>query len=191
MTDLKGKKVATLATDGVEESELTKPVEALREAGADVEIISQKREPIQAFKHHEPTIEIEVDKTLDQADPNEYDAVLLPGGALNADAMRADAKAQEFVRRMNEESKPMAVICHAPWLLVSAGVVRERTLTSWPTIVDDLRNAGAKWIDREVVVDGNLVTSRGPKDIPAFNQAMCELIAESSDRGVASADRSI
>jgi protease I len=180
MKDLTGKRVATLATDGVEESELTKPVEALREAGAKVEIISQNHKPIQAFKHHQPTIEIEVDRTLAQADPEDYDAVLLPGGALNADAIRVDAKAQEFVRRMNEEHKPMAVICHAPWLLVSAGVTRGRTLTSWPTIVDDIRNAGARWVDREVVVDGNLVTSRGPKDIPAFNQAMCELIAEST-----------
>jgi protease I len=178
MKDLKAKRVAALATDGVEESELRKPVEALRDAGATVEIISQKREPIQAFKHHQPTIGIAVDRTLDQADPEEYDAVLLPGGALNADAIRADAKAQAFVRRMNEEGKPMAVICHAPWLLVSAGVARGRTLTSWPTIADDLRNAGAKWIDCEVVVDGNLITSRGPKDIPAFNQAMCDLIAE-------------
>jgi protease I len=177
MKDLKGKRVATLATDGVEESELTKPVEALREAGAEVDVISQKPEPIQAFRHHRPSIEIDVDRTLEQADPDEYDAVLLPGGALNADAIRVDAKAQEFARRMNEDGKPLAVICHAPWLLVCAGLARGRTLTSWPTIIDDLRNAGAHWVDREVVVDRNLVTSRGPKDIPAFNRAMCELIA--------------
>jgi protease I len=191
MKDLHGKRVATLATDGVEESELTKPVEALREAGATVEIISQKREPIQAFKHHQPTIEIAVDRTLDQVDPEDYDAVLLPGGALNADAFRVDAKAQEFVRRMNDAHKPMAVICHAPWLLVSAGIARGRTLTSWPTIVDDLRNAGARWIDREVVVDGNLVTSRGPNDIPAFNQALCSLIAEAGAKGLTGAYRSL
>lgn len=191
MKDLQGKRIAALATDGVEESELTKPVEALREAGAAVEIISQKHEPIRAFEHQRPTIEIEVDRTLDQADPEDYDAVLLPGGALNADTIRVDEKAQAFVRQMNEEGKPMAVICHAPWLLVSAGVARGRTLTSWPTIADDLRNAGAKWIDREVVVDDNLVTSRGPKDLPAFNQVMCRVIAEAGAKGLTGAYRSL
>ncbi|MGB8151243.1 MAG: type 1 glutamine amidotransferase domain-containing protein, partial [Candidatus Cybelea sp.] len=119
---------------------------------------------------------IDVDKTFDQVSPEDYDAVLLPGGALNADAIRTDSNAQRFVQRMNEERKPIAVICHAPWLLVSAGLAKGRTLTSWPTIVDDLRNAGAQWVDREVVVDGNLVTSRGPKDIPAFNKAFESLL---------------
>ena len=172
MDDLKGKRVAVLATDGFEESELTEPVRALRQAGATVEIVSQKREPIQAFKHHDKTTKIDVDKTLDEVSADRYDAVLLPGGALNADAMRTDPKAQRFVREMNAAGKPMAVICHAPWLLVSAGLAKDRTLTSWPTIADDLRNAGAQWVDREVVVDENLITSRGPQDLPAFNDAM-------------------
>lgn len=177
MNDVKNKRVAVLVTEGFEEPELTEPVKALREAGADVEIVSQKREPLQAFRHHQPSIKVDVDTTFDEASPESYDAVLLPGGALNADQIRVDPKAQQFVRRMNADGKPIAVICHAPWLLVSAGLARGRTLTSWPTIADDLRNAGAQWVDREVVVDENLVTSRGPKDIPAFNKALLELVA--------------
>lgn len=148
MSDLKEKRVAVLATDGFEESELTETTKALREAGASVDIISLKREPIQAFKHHQPSIKVDVDATFDDASPDAYDAVLLPGGALNADAIRTEDKAQEFVRSMDRHHKPMAVICHAPWLLVSAGLARGRTLTSWPTIADDMRNAGARWVDR-------------------------------------------
>lgn len=177
MRDLEGKRVAVLVTDGFEESELTEPVKALREAGATPEIISQKHEPIQAFKHHQPSIKVTVDKTLDEASPEQYDAVLLPGGALNADALRTDSKAQQFVRQTNAAHKPIAVICHAPWLLVSAGLAKGRTLTSWPSIADDLRNAGAQWVDREVVVDENLVTSRGPQDISAFNRTIIELLS--------------
>jgi protease I len=139
--------------------------------------VSTQTEPIRAFKHQQPSINVEVDTTLDRTSPDEYDAVLLPGGALNADAMRTEPKAQQFVREMNSRGKPIAVICHAPWLLVSAGLAKGRTLTSWPTIADDLRNAGAHWVDREVVVDGNLVTSRGPKDLPAFTKAMLALLA--------------
>lgn len=179
MNDLKGKRIAVLATDGVEESELTEPVKALRNAGARVEVISQKREPLQAFKHHKKGARIEVDRTLDEASAAEYDALVLPGGALNADVMRVESKAQQFVRQIDGAHKPMAVICHAPWLLVSAGLAEGRTLTSWPTIADDLRNAGAQWQDREVVVDENLITSRGPKDIPAFNKAAIELFSRS------------
>jgi protease I len=178
MDQLKEQRVAVLAFDGVEESELTEPVKALREAGATVDVISQKKEPIQAFKHHTPSTKIPVDRTLDEAAPNEYAALVLPGGALNADAIRADDKAQRFVREINDKREPMAVICHAPWLLISAGIARGRTLTSWPTIQDDLRNAGAQWVDREVVVDENLVTSRGPKDLPAFNRAMLDLFRQ-------------
>lgn len=179
MSDLRGKRVAVIATDGFEESELTEPVKALREAGATVEIISEKREPIQGFKHHEKASKVGVDATLDDASPERYDAVHLPGGALNADVVRTNARAQQFVRRMNAERKPMSVICHAPWLLVSAGLAKGRTLTSWPTIADDVRNAGAEWVDREVCVDENLVTSRGPNDLPAFNKAMIELFSRS------------
>lgn len=180
MNDVKEKRIAVLATDGFEESELTEPVKALREAGATVEVLSQKRDPIQAFKHHDKSIKVDVDKTLDEVGADRYDAVVLPGGALNADAMRTDSKAQEFVRQMNAAGKPIAVICHAPWLLVSTGLAKGKTLTSWPTIADDLRNGGAQWVDREVVVDGNLVTSRGPKDIPAFNEALLGLLRRSA-----------
>jgi protease I len=180
MEDLKGKRVAVLATDGFEESELIEPVNALRDAGARVDIVSQKRDPIQAFKHHDKSIKIDVNKTFDEVSPDDYDAVLLPGGALNADAIRTNPRAQQFVRQMNAAGKPMAAICHAPWLLVSAGLAKGRTLTSWPTIADDLRNAGAQWVDREVVIDENLITSRGPKDIPAFNDAMLGLLRRSA-----------
>lgn len=179
MNELKEKRVAVVATNGFEESELTQPVQALRGAGARVEILSLKREPIQAFRHHDKSIKVDVDRTLDEASPKDYDAVLLPGGALNADQLRMEPRAQQFVRQMSAEGKPMAVICHAPWLLVSAGLAKGRTLTSWPTISDDLRNAGAEWVDREVVVDENLITSRGPEDIPAFNRATIELISRS------------
>ena len=172
----KQKRVAVLVTDGFEELELTGPAKSLRDSGAQVEIISQKSEPIQGFKHHQPTIKVSVDKTLDEVSPEDYDAVLLPGGALNADGMRTDERAQRFVQRMDEAEKPVAVICHAPWLLASAGLARGRTLTSWPTIADDLRNAGAQWVNREVVVDRNLITSRGPNDIPAFNKAVRSLL---------------
>lgn len=177
MYDLKKKRVAAIATDGFEERELTEPVKALRDAGALVVIVSTKGEPIQAFQHQQPSIKVAVDTTFDRTSPDGYDAVLLPGGALNADAMRTEPMAQEFVRDMDRRGKPMAVICHAPWLLVSAGLAKGRTLTSWPTIADDIRNAGAEWVDREVVVDRNLVTSRGPKDLPAFNRAMLGLLA--------------
>jgi protease I len=177
MNEAREKRIAVLATDGFEETELTEPVKALRAAGWRVEIVSQKQAPIQGFRHHDKGQKVGVDKSFAQASPQEYDAVLLPGGALNADVLRADAKAQQFVRQINAQGKPMAVICHAPWLLVSAGLAKGRTLTSWPTIADDLRNAGANWVDRDVVVDENLITSRGPKDIPAFNSAMLELFA--------------
>lgn len=177
MNDLQGKRVAVIATHGFEESELTEPVKALRDAGASVDIVSQKREPIQGFKHHDKARTVDVDVVLEEASPDTYDALVLPGGALNADAMRTDDKAQRFVKAMNAARKPVAVICHAPWLLVSAGLANGRTLTSWPTIADDMRNAGAQWVDKEVVVDDNLVTSRGPNDLPAFNEAIRDLIA--------------
>jgi protease I len=179
MDDLKKKHIAVLVTDGFEESELIEPMRALREAGADVDVISEERKSIQAFKHHEPSIKISVDKTFDEAKPDRYDAVLLPGGALNADRIRTNPQAQQFVQAMNAQGKPMAVICHAPWLLASAGLAKGRTLTSWPTIADDMRNAGANWVDRDVVVDGNLITSRGPGDLPVFNEAMRTAIAQS------------
>jgi protease I len=178
MADLSGKKVAVLATDYFEEAELTGPVKALKDAGATVEIIAPKSGEIRGLKHVEPGQAVKVDKTLDEADPADYDALVLPGGAVNADHLRIEKKAQDFViKLMDEMGKPTAVICHAPWLLVSAGLARGRRLTSYHTIQDDLRNAGANWVDEEVVVDGNLITSRGPDDLPAFNNALIKALA--------------
>ena len=176
---LKGLRVAILATDGVEDAELREPQSALKQAGADVTLFAPKEGKIQSFKHHDKAGQFEVDHTLAGADAGKFDAVLLPGGALNADTLRVQPRAQEFVREMDRQGKPIAVICHAPWLLVSAGLVRGRTLTSYHTIQDDIRNAGGKWQDQEVVRDKNWVSSRQPSDIPAFNRAMIELFAES------------
>jgi protease I len=170
---LSGKKVAVVATDYFEEAELTEPVKALRDAGAQVDIIAPKPGEIKALKHVDPGQSIKVDKTLDEANPDDYDALLLPGGAVNADHLRTEKKARNFViKMMDEMNKPTAVICHAPWMLVSAGLARGKKLTSYFTIQDDMRNAGADWVDQEVVVDGNLITSRKPDDIPAFNRAL-------------------
>ena len=171
-------RAAVLATDDFEEKELTEPVSALRDAGALVEIIAPHSGQIQAVVHDRPSITVAVDKTLESANPNNYDLLVLPGGALNADRMRMQPKVQEFVRAFDQTRKPMAVICHAPWELVSADVVRGRTLTSYPTIQDDIRNAGGTWVDREVVVDDNLVTSRRPSDLPAFNREMLRVSSE-------------
>jgi protease I len=176
LTDLR---VAVVATDGFEESELTEPVKALKEAGAQVTILSPKSGQIQAVRHDEKTIRVKVDRTLKDTSPEDFDAVQLPGGALNADAMRMVPEVQTFLRAMQEAGKPFAVICHAPWELISAGLVRGRTLTSYHTIQDDVRNAGGNWLDREVVEDGNWVTSRQPSDLPAFNRAMIKLFSGS------------
>lgn len=178
MAELNNFRVAVLAADGFEEAELTEPVRALKEAGATVEILSTKPGEIQAFRHHDKSIKVPVDGTIEEAHPGSYNAVLLPGGALNADFLRVDPKVQYFVQKMNEAGKPIAAICHAPWELISAGLVRGRTLTSYNTIQDDIVNAGGNWLDREVVVDGNWVTSRQPDDIPAFNREMLSLFSE-------------
>lgn len=173
MADLAGKKVAILATDYFEEVELTSPKQALEQAGATVEVIAPEGGAIQGVNHMEPGQSVKVDKTLDQANPDDYDAVVLPGGAVNADHLRVNERAQAFVTRlMNDLARPTAVICHAPWLLVSAKLAPGKRLTSYHTIQDDLRNAGAHWVDEEVVTDGNLITSRQPDDLPAFNQAL-------------------
>lgn len=177
MAALQNKRVAVLATDGFEEAELTEPSKALGEAGAKIEIIAPHEGRIQAFKHHDKTITVPVDLTLKEANPATYDALLLPGGALNADAMRANPQALQFIRTFASSGKPMAVICHAPWELISAGIARGHKMTSYHTIQDDIRNAGADWVDQEVVVDGSLVTSRQPSDIPAFNREMIRLFA--------------
>ncbi|MBI2816243.1 MAG: type 1 glutamine amidotransferase [Acidobacteria bacterium] len=182
-TILEGLRVAILATNGVEESELTQPREALQQNGAETVLIAPKPGSIQAMRHHDKSSQFEVDLPLDEARPEEFDAVLLPGGALNADALRADPKAKEFVQRMDEAGRPIAVICHGPWLLVSAELVGGRTLTSYHTIQDDIRNAGGNWVDTEVVRDGNWVSSRQPSDLPAFNREMVELFATQRQGG--------
>jgi protease I len=179
---LDGMRVAILATDGVEEAELTEPKKALESAGAQTVVVAPHKGSIQGFKHHDKASKIDVGMPLAQAVGERWDALLLPGGALNADALRVDPAAQELVRRMEGERKPMAVICHAPWLLVSAGLVRGRSLTSYHTIQDDLKNAGATWSNSAVVRDGNWVTSREPSDLPSFNAAMIELFEKSRPR---------
>jgi protease I len=180
MSELSGFRVAVLATDGFEEPELTEPVKALREAGATVTILSTRPGEIQGVRHDiDRTIKVKVDRPVRGARAEEFDAVLLPGGALNADAMRMVPEVQAFLRAMQDAGKPFAVICHAPWELVSAGLVLGRRLTSYHTIQDDVRNAGGHWVDREVVEDGNWVSSRQPSDIPAFNRAMLRLFSRS------------
>jgi protease I len=179
---LDGYRVAILATDLFEEAELIEPRKALEEAGAEVVVISPKSGQIQAVQHDTKTQKVKVDLTLDKANPEDFDAVLLPGGAMNADALRIEKKAQEFVQRINGEGKPIAVICHGPWLLVSAGLARGRHLTSYKTIQDDLRNAGADWTDEAVVHDGNWVSSRQPSDIPQFNHKMLALFSEAQQK---------
>lgn len=177
MGELDHLRVAVLATDGVEESELTEPVRALREAGATVDLLAPKPGAIQAFRHFDRSSTLPVDRALKDARPEAYDALLLPGGALNADALRADPEALSFIQRISAAGKPIAAICHAPWELISAGIVRDRLLTSYPTLKDDVRNAGGFWVDREVAVDQDLVTSRQPSDLPAFNKQMIRVFA--------------
>jgi protease I len=176
---LGGMTVAILSNTGFEQAELFEPRDALREMGVETRIVSVSPGKIQGFHHEQPGDWVDVDLTLDKADPGAFDAVLLPGGVQNADKLRTSHSAQDFVRAMDEAGKPVAVICHGPWLLVSAGLVEGRTLTSWPSLQDDIRNAGGKWVDREVVVDGNWVSSRKPADIPAFNEKVKEVLAES------------
>jgi protease I len=180
MTDkqLNGLRVAILATDGFEEVELLEPRKALDAAGAKTTLIAPKSGKIQGMNHDEKSQKVAVDTTFDSANPADFDAVLLPGGAFNADALRVVRPAQQFVQEANNAHKPIAFICHAPWLLISAGLTRGRTVTSYHTIQDDLRNAGAKWVDKEVVRDGNWVSSRQPSDIPAFNHEMIALFSE-------------
>jgi len=174
---LNAKTVAILATDGFEQSELEKPRQILETAGAKTVLVSPKAGKVQGFRHHDKGEAIAVDKTLEEVEPSQFDALMLPGGALNPDALRADPQAVAFVKAFAEANKPIAAICHGPWTLVEADVVRGRTVTSWPSIKTDLKNAGATWVDREVVVDGNLITSRKPDDIPAFAQRAIEVIA--------------
>jgi protease I len=179
MADLSGFRVAVLATDGFEESELTQPVRALRDAGAEVTIVSLKTGDIRGVRHMEMGAVVRVDRAIADVTSDEFDAVHLPGGAVNADALRVVPEVKAFLFSMQETGKPIAAICHAPWELISAGLVRGRTLTSYHTIRDDITNAGGIWFDMEVCEDGNWVTSRQPSDIPAFNAAMLRLFARS------------
>jgi len=175
---LAGKHVAILATDGFEQVELTEPLKALKKAGAAVEIVAPHGGEIQGMKHMSKGRKVSVDKTIEEAHPEHYDALMVPGGVANADQLRTSEEAVIFVRHFFSAKKPVAVICHGPWMLVEANVAREREVTSWPSLKTDLRNAGANWVDREVVVDNGLVTSRKPDDLPAFCEKMIEEFAE-------------
>jgi protease I len=175
---LTGKKVAILAADGFEQVELTKPRKALDDAGAKTSVVSIKPGKIQGMNHADKGETVTVDLTLADAKPEDFDALMIPGGLMNPDTLRSTEKALEFVRHFFQKGKPVAAICHAAWVLIDAGVVRGRTLTSWPAIKTDVRNAGGNWVDEEVVVDNGLVTSRKPDDIPAFNEKMIEEFGE-------------
>jgi deglycase len=180
--NLSGVRVAILATDGFEQSELLEPRRALVEAGARTDVVSLKSGNIKGWNHTEWGETVAVDKTVDSVDAKNYDALLLPGGVMNPDKLRMDPKAVAFVKAIFDAKKPVAAICHGPWTLIEAGAVKGRTLTSWPSLKTDIQNAGGNWIDQEAVVDGNLVTSRNPKDIPAFNRALAKLLAAAQSR---------
>jgi protease I len=181
--ELNGKRVAFLATEGVEQSELEQPLEAIREAGAEIDLISLEEGQVQAYEHLDKGKTFPVDKAVADADAGDYDGLVLPGGVANPDALRMDEDAVAFVRAFFEQHKPVAAICHAPWTLVEAGVVEGRTLTSWPSLQTDIRNAGGNWVDEEVHVDEGLVTSRKPDDLPAFCAKAVEEIAEGKHEG--------
>ncbi len=175
---LKGKTVAILATDGFEQSELIKPKQALEEAGARTQVVSPAEKKIKGWNHKNWGEEVSVDVPLKSANASKYDALLLPGGVMNPDRLRMDPDAVAFVKSFFDERKPVAAICHGPWMLVEAGAVHGRTVTSWPSLKTDIRNAGGTWVDEEVTVGNGVVTSRKPDDIPAFNRAMIELFAK-------------
>jgi protease I len=178
MADLNGKKVAFLATDMVEQVELTEPWKAVEGAGAEIDLVSLEEGEIQGFNHYDKADKFPVDRTVEEASAGDYDALVLPGGVGNPDTLRTDENAVRFVRDFLEAGKPVAAICHAPWMLVEADVARGRTLTSYWSIKTDVRNAGGNWVDEKVVVDGNLVTSRSPDDIPAFNEKLLEELSK-------------
>jgi protease I len=174
---LKGKKVAILAADMFERVELEEPRQALEDAGADVEIVSIAGGEIQGFDHLDPAGTVRVDRTVEEVSSDDYDALMIPGGVGNPDRLRGDENAVAFVRGFHDSGKPLAVICHGPWLLVESGIVLGKRVTSWPTLETDIRNAGGDWVNEEVVVDGSLVTSRKPADIPAFNREMLRIFS--------------
>jgi protease I len=178
---LHGKTVAILVTDGYEQSELMEPRKALNEAGATTQVVSPAGPKVKGWNHHEWGNEVRVDIALESANAGQFDALLLPGGVMNPDQLRMNPKAVEFVKRFADAGKPVAAICHGPWTRIEAGAVRGRTMTSWPSLKTDLKNAGAAWVDQEVVSDGPLVTSRKPDDIPAFNGEMIRLFAQATE----------
>jgi len=175
---LKGRRIAALAADGFEKVELVIPMKALQAAGAKVDVISLRHGNIRGVNLHEPASRVHVNKTIAEANPDDYDGLLLPGGFINPDLLRQSAEAREFVRACDQAGKPSATLCHGPWVLASAGLLQGRTLTSWPGVRDDLVNAGATWLDQEFVRDGNLATSRGPQDLIPFVQGCLDFFAE-------------
>jgi protease I len=180
---LKGRRIAVLVADGFEKVELAVPVKALRAAGARVDIVSLRPGRIRGVNLHEPAAKVRVDRTVTQVTPGDYDGLLIPGGYINPDLLRQSAAARHFVRGFDRERKPIATLCHGPWVLASAGLLQGRTLTSWPGVRDDLVHAGATWLDQELVRDGNWLTSRGPQDLAAFVPALVEFFA--ANRGLA------
>lgn len=188
---LTGRRIAVLAADGFEKVELTVPMRALQLAGAHVDVISLRHGRIRGVNLHMPATRIGVDKTIGETDPAEYDGLLIPGGFINPDLLRQSADARRFVQAFANSNKPIATLCHGPWVLASAGLLNGRTLTSWPGIRDDLVNCGATWLDRNVVRDGNLVTSRGPQDMTAFVQAILEHFADSAPAAQVSASSQV
>ena len=176
--ELKGKRVAFLFTDGAEQAEVTEPLEAVRKAGADVDIVSLEKGEVEMWKHFDKGDKITAEVAVADADASDYDALVLPGGVANPDQLRLNKDAVKFVRDFFEQDKPTGVICHGPWMLVETGVAKGRTVTSWPSLQTDLRNAGAEWVDKEVVVDNGLVTGRKPDDLPAFCAKIVEEFAE-------------
>ena len=182
---LSGSKIAILATDGFEQSELFKPRQALDQEGARTEVVSPKSGTIKGWEHTDWGQAVAVDKTLDSADAADYDALLLPGGVMNPDKLRMDSKAIAFVKAFFDAEKPVGAICHGPWSVIEAGAAKGRTMTSWPSLKTDIENAGATWVDQEAVVDRNLVTSRNPNDIPAFNREILKLFGTSRSRAAA------
>lgn len=178
MQSLQGKKIAILVEDGFEQVELTSPRQALENAGAQTDIVSPKQDQVKGWNHTDWGDTFQVDVPIERAKANNYDALLLPGGVMNPDKLRMNKQAVQFVRDFFEQKKPVASICHGPWMLVEAGVVQGRKVTSYPSLQTDLKNAGANWVDQEVVVDQGLVTSRNPNDLPAFNRKLVEEVAE-------------
>ncbi|WP_026534464.1 type 1 glutamine amidotransferase domain-containing protein [Arthrobacter sp. H14] len=176
--DISGKKVAFLLTDGVEQVELTQPWDAVKQAGGQPVLVSPKSGSIKGFNHTDPADDFPVDVSVSEAKADDYDALVLPGGVFNADQIRVDKDSQDFTRSFFSSQKPVAVICHGPWIMIDAGVVSGRKMTSYHTLATDLKNAGAEWVDQEVVVDAGLVSSRNPDDLPAFCSKLVEEVAE-------------